>query len=53
MSPLAADIYKFEFTRGSLADVAMFHGTNEHLSLANLHRLTEFFVRLIATTGAS
>jgi carboxypeptidase PM20D1 len=52
MTPIATDIYKFEFTRGSLADLAMFHGTNEHLSLANLNRLTEFFARLIATTGA-
>jgi carboxypeptidase PM20D1 len=52
MSPIATDIYKFEFTRGSLKDVEMIHGTNEHLSLQNLNRLTEFFARLIATTGA-
>ncbi|MGO9931232.1 MAG: M20 family peptidase [Steroidobacteraceae bacterium] len=52
MSPIATDIYKFEFTRGSVADVEMIHGTNEHLSLANLKRLTEFFARLIATTSA-
>jgi len=52
MSPIAMDIYKFEFTRGTLADIDMIHGTNEHLSLDNLNRLTEFFARLIATTGA-
>jgi carboxypeptidase PM20D1 len=52
MSPIATDIYKFEFTRGTLKDVEMIHGTNEHLSLQNLNRLTEFFARLIATTGA-
>jgi len=52
MSPIATDIYKFEFTRGGIADVEMIHGTNEHLSLANLKRLTEFFARLIATTGS-
>jgi carboxypeptidase PM20D1 len=52
MSPIATDIYKFEFTRGKLSDTEMIHGTNEHLSLQNLNRLTEFFARLIATTGA-
>ena len=52
MSPIAMDIYKFEFTRGELKDTEMIHGTNEHLSLQNLNRLTEFFARLIATTAA-
>jgi carboxypeptidase PM20D1 len=52
MSPIAMDIYKFEFTRGGLADTEMIHGANEHLSLQNLNRLTEFFARLMATTGA-
>jgi carboxypeptidase PM20D1 len=52
MSPVAMDIYKFEATRGSLKDIEMIHGTNEHLSLENLNRLTEFFARLMATTGA-
>jgi carboxypeptidase PM20D1 len=52
MSPIAIDIYKFEFTRGPLTDTEMIHGTNEHMTLANLKRLTEFFARLIATTAA-
>ena len=52
MSPIAMDIYKFEFTRGDLSQTEMIHGTNEHLSLENLNRLTEFFARLMATTGA-
>ena len=52
MSPIAMDIYKFEFTKGSIKDAEMIHGTNEHMTLANLNRLTEFFARLIATTAA-
>jgi len=52
MSPIAMDIYKFEFTRGDLSQTEMIHGTNEHLSLQNLNRLTEFFARLMTTTGA-
>jgi carboxypeptidase PM20D1 len=51
-SPIATDIYKFEFTRGRIEDAGMIHGTNEHMSVANLNRLTEFFARLIATTTA-
>jgi acetylornithine deacetylase/succinyl-diaminopimelate desuccinylase-like protein len=30
----------------------MIHGVNEHLTLQNLGRLTEFFARLIATTAS-
>jgi carboxypeptidase PM20D1 len=52
MSPIAMDIYKFEFTRGGLKDTEMIHGTNERITLQNLNRLTEFFARLMATTGA-
>ena len=52
MSPLGLDIYKFEFTRGSLKDTEMIHGTNEHMTVQNLNRLTEFFARLMATTAA-
>jgi carboxypeptidase PM20D1 len=46
------DIYKFEFTRGGIKDAEMIHGTNEHMTLKNLDRLTQFFARLIATTAA-
>jgi acetylornithine deacetylase/succinyl-diaminopimelate desuccinylase-like protein len=30
----------------------MIHGTNEHMTVQNLGRLTEFFARLMATTAA-
>jgi carboxypeptidase PM20D1 len=52
MSPIAMDIYKFEFTPGGIKDAEMIHGTNEHMTLKNLDRLTQFFARLIATTAA-
>ncbi len=52
MGPLGMDIYKFEFTRGPLKDSEMIHGTNEHMTVQNLNRLTEFFARLLATTAA-
>ena len=51
MAPIAADIYKFEFIRLKVADTQMIHGVNEHLSVANLRRLTEFFARLMLTTS--
>ena len=30
----------------------MIHGTNEHMTLDNLGRMTEFYSRLIATAAA-
>jgi acetylornithine deacetylase/succinyl-diaminopimelate desuccinylase-like protein len=30
----------------------MIHGTNEHMTLDNLGRMTEFYTRLIATAAA-
>ena len=50
MTPVATDIYTFEFTRGSLRDAERIHGVNERMTLDNLRRLETFFARLIATT---
>ena len=30
----------------------MIHGTNEHMTLENLERMTDFYTRLIATAAA-
>jgi carboxypeptidase PM20D1 len=52
MTPVATDIYTFEFTRGTLSEAERIHGVNERMTLANLRRLETFFARLIATTAA-
>jgi carboxypeptidase PM20D1 len=52
MAPIASDIYKFEFLTASMADQQMIHGTNEHITLDQLDKLTTYFGRLVATAAA-
>jgi carboxypeptidase PM20D1 len=49
MTAVSRDIYRFQPVVASMREFEMIHGTNEHLSLDNLGRLTEFYTRLIAT----
>jgi carboxypeptidase PM20D1 len=41
------DIYRFMPMQVKLSETKMIHGTNEHLTLANLKRTIDFFARLI------
>ena len=49
MAPIATDIYKFEFLTASMADNRMIHGTNEHMTVDQLGKLSAYFGRLVAT----
>ena len=49
---IARDVYRFQPLVASLGDFEMIHGTNEHLSLDNLRRMTDFYARLIATAAS-
>jgi len=49
MTAVSRDIYRFQPVVASMREFEMIHGTNEHLSLDNLGRLTGFYTRLIAT----
>jgi carboxypeptidase PM20D1 len=51
MVGIAKDIYRFQPIVASLKDFEMIHGTNEHMTLANLQRTAEFYARLIATAA--
>lgn len=51
MTPVATDVYRFQPIMLALAETAMIHGTNEHMTLANLKRLIDFYARLIATAA--
>jgi carboxypeptidase PM20D1 len=48
---VADDVYRFEPMMLSLKDVEMIHGTNEHMTLANLKQAIDFYARLIATAA--
>lgn len=52
LAGIARDVYRFQPIVASLGEFEMVHGTNEHLTLDNLRRMTEFYSRLIATAAA-
>ncbi len=52
LQPVATDIYRFQPLVASLHDTGMIHGTNEHMTLENLARMTGFYARLIATAAS-
>ena len=51
LAGVAKDVYRFQPMTFALADTTMIHGTNEHLSLANLEQCVQFYARLIATAA--
>ena len=52
LAGIATDVYRFQPFVASMKEFEMIHGTNEHLTLENLERLTGFYTRLIATVAA-
>ncbi|MBO9557063.1 MAG: M20 family peptidase [Caulobacter sp.] len=52
MGPIADDIYKFQPLRLSVKDTEMIHGTNEHMTIANVERMVRFYQRLVETAAA-
>lgn len=51
MSDISADVYRFQPIELTMAETKMIHGTNEHMTLANLARTTRFYAQLIATAS--
>jgi carboxypeptidase PM20D1 len=51
MTPVSADVYRFQPILFAMDDTKMIHGTNEHLSLENLARMTTYYAQLIATAA--
>jgi carboxypeptidase PM20D1 len=51
MQPVSADVYRFQPILLPLSVTKMIHGTNEHMSLENLARMTHFYAQLIATSA--
>jgi carboxypeptidase PM20D1 len=51
MTGVAQDVYRFAPMYASLTEFGMIHGTNEHMSLENLQRMTDFYTRLIASVA--
>lgn len=51
LQPVAKDVYRFQPMKFALKDTQMIHGTNEHMTLANLDLAVQFYARLIATAA--
>jgi carboxypeptidase PM20D1 len=51
MGPIADDVYKFQPLVLSVDDTKVIHGTNEHVSIANVERMVRFYQRLMETAG--
>jgi carboxypeptidase PM20D1 len=49
---VSQDVYRFQNLRLSTKDTAMIHGTNEHMTIANLEAMIRFYTRLIATSAS-
>lgn len=51
MSGVSDDVYRFQAISLASGDIKMIHGTNEHMTIANLESLIRFYARLIATAA--
>jgi carboxypeptidase PM20D1 len=48
---VAADVYRFQPAQAALDDTKMIHGINEHMTLANLKRMVDYYAVLIGTAA--
>lgn len=53
MSVLTRNIYRFQPLQLSLAETAMIHGIDEHISIEALQRMVQFYGTLVATATAA
>ena len=44
---IATDVYRFQPVTLAESDYDMLHGTNEHMTLANLQQAITFYARLV------
>lgn len=48
---ISDDVYRFMPMQFTVQSAAMIHGTNEHMTLANLKRMIDFYATLVATAA--
>ena len=52
MGPIADDIYRFQPLVLTVDATKMIHGTDEHISVANVERMVRFYQRLVETAAS-
>jgi carboxypeptidase PM20D1 len=48
---VSEDVYRFMPMQFTIESAGMIHGTNEHMTLANLERMIDFYATLMATAA--
>lgn len=51
MTPVSTDVYRFQPILFAMNDIKMIHGSNEHITLDNLARMTTYYAQLMATAA--
>ena len=51
LAPVATDVYRFQPLVLSIDETKMIHGTDEHISVANVERMVRFYQRLVETAA--
>ncbi|ALL12388.1 M20 family peptidase [Caulobacter henricii] len=51
LAPVADDVYRFQPLVLTIDETKMIHGTDEHISLANVERMVRFYQRLVETAA--
>jgi carboxypeptidase PM20D1 len=52
LAPVAVDVYRFQPLLLKVDETKMIHGTDEHLTLANVERMVRFYQRLVETAAS-
>jgi carboxypeptidase PM20D1 len=52
LAPVAEDVYRFQPLLLKVDETKMIHGTDEHLTLANVERMVRFYQRLVETAAS-
>ena len=52
LAPVAADVYRFQPLVLKVDETKMIHGTDEHITLANVERMVRFYQRLVETAAS-
>lgn len=52
LAPVAVDVYRFQPLLLKVDETKMIHGTDEHISLANVERMVRFYQRLVETAAS-
>ncbi len=51
MAGVAQDVYRYQPVGIHVRDTEMIHGVNEHMPVSDLHRMIDFYARLMVSAA--